>query len=126
MARPDGPVSVCLISLKGGVGKSTICALLARRAYTRRPLDVLAVDLDAQAHLSQALMHNDYDRFLLMVGMEVDRVIVAKAPVCGPEIRPSAVVEKDQAAERPDVRDPVGQRAALTAPRHLERHVQVP
>ncbi|MGO8917678.1 MAG: ParA family protein [Stellaceae bacterium] len=64
MARDDGPVSVCVINLKGGVGKSTICALLARRAYTQKNLDVLAVDLDPQANLSQALMHNDYDVFL--------------------------------------------------------------
>jgi chromosome partitioning protein len=64
MARANGPVSVCLINLKGGVGKSTICALLSRRAYTRRSLDVLAIDLDPQANLSQALMHNDYNTFL--------------------------------------------------------------
>jgi chromosome partitioning protein len=64
MARADGPVSVCIINLKGGVGKSTVCALLARRAYTRRSLDVLAVDVDPQANLSQALMHDDYNHFL--------------------------------------------------------------
>jgi len=52
MARTDGPVSVCVINLKGGVGKSTIATLLARRAYTERSLDVLAVDLDSQANLS--------------------------------------------------------------------------
>ena len=33
MARTDGPVSVCVINLKGGVGKSTIATLLARRAF---------------------------------------------------------------------------------------------
>lgn len=64
MARNDGPVSVCIINLKGGVGKSTISALLARRAYTQRNLDVLAIDLDPQANLSQALMHSDYTNFL--------------------------------------------------------------
>jgi hypothetical protein len=63
MARDDGPVSVCVINLKGGVGKSTICALLARRAYLKRNLDVLAIDLDPQANLSQAL-HSDYTNFL--------------------------------------------------------------
>ena len=31
MARPDGRITVCVINLKGGVGKSTIAALLARR-----------------------------------------------------------------------------------------------
>src|ERR1700686_2102747 len=64
MARAGGPVTVCVINLKGGVGKSTISALLARRGYTTRDLDVLAIDLDPQANLSQGLMHNDYKRFL--------------------------------------------------------------
>lgn len=64
MAREDGPVVVCVINLKGGVGKSTISALLARRGFASRKLDVLAIDLDPQANLSQALMHDDYARFL--------------------------------------------------------------
>lgn len=66
MARPDGPVAVCVINLKGGVGKSTISALLARRGYTHRNLDVLAIDLDPQANLSQGLMHSSYANFLNM------------------------------------------------------------
>ena len=53
MARAGGPLTVCVINLKGGVGKSTISALLARRAYNSRGLDVLAIDLDPQANLSQ-------------------------------------------------------------------------
>jgi chromosome partitioning protein len=64
MARPCGPVAVCVINLKGGVGKSTISALLARRGYTYRNLDILAIDLDPQANLSQGLMHGDYINFL--------------------------------------------------------------
>ena len=64
MARAGGPVSVCVINLKGGVGKSTISALLARRAFTHRNLDVLAIDLDPQANLSQGLMHGNYIAFL--------------------------------------------------------------
>jgi chromosome partitioning protein len=64
MARADGPITVCVINLKGGVGKSTITALLARRGYASRGLDVLAIDLDPQANLSQGLMHNDYNSFL--------------------------------------------------------------
>jgi chromosome partitioning protein len=64
MARRGGPVAVCVINLKGGVGKSTICALLARNAYSDRNLDVLAIDLDPQANLSQALMHTAYNSFL--------------------------------------------------------------
>lgn len=62
--RQNGPIVVCVINLKGGVGKSTICALLARHGYFRKNLDVLAIDLDPQANLSQGLMHNRYKSFL--------------------------------------------------------------
>jgi chromosome partitioning protein len=62
--RSSGPITVCIINLKGGVGKSTIAALLARQAYVEKQLDVLAVDLDPQANLSQALMHSRYSSFL--------------------------------------------------------------
>jgi chromosome partitioning protein len=64
MARPNGPVVVCVINLKGGVGKSTISALLARHAFSNRSLDVLAIDVDPQANLSQGLMHTAYAGFL--------------------------------------------------------------
>lgn len=64
MARQGGPVTVCVINLKGGVGKSTISALLARRGYSDRGLDVLAIDIDPQANLSQGLMHRAYAAFL--------------------------------------------------------------
>jgi chromosome partitioning protein len=64
VARPDGPITICVINLKGGVGKSTISALLARRGYSERGLDVLAIDIDPQANLSQGLMHRGYATFL--------------------------------------------------------------
>ncbi|OPY73634.1 MAG: Chromosome partitioning protein ParA [Syntrophorhabdus sp. PtaU1.Bin002] len=64
MARSEGPLVVCVINLKGGVGKSTIAALLARRAYSQRRKDVLAIDIDPQANLSQALMRTQYNTFL--------------------------------------------------------------
>lgn len=64
MARTGGPIIVCVINLKGGVGKSTISALLARRGYTHRGLDVLAIDIDPQANLNQGLMHTGYANFL--------------------------------------------------------------
>lgn len=58
------PTVVSVINLKGGVGKTTVTALLARYA-AQLGLDVLAVDLDSQANLSQALMaQNDYERFM--------------------------------------------------------------
>jgi len=50
--------------MKGGVGKSTIATLLCRYAYTRRQKDVLAIDIDPQANLSQALMRQRYEAFL--------------------------------------------------------------
>ena len=65
MARPEGPLVVCVINLKGGVGKSTIAALLARRAYVHSQKDVLAIDIDPQANLSQALMRSQYNNFLV-------------------------------------------------------------
>ena len=58
------PIVVSIINLKGGVGKTTVAALLARYA-ARMNLNVLAVDLDPQANLSQALMtENDYKLFM--------------------------------------------------------------
>ncbi len=59
-----GPVCVSIINLKGGVGKTTIAALLGRHAATQMGLDVLAVDLDPQANLSQAYMRTSYREFL--------------------------------------------------------------
>ena len=59
----NGPVCVSVINMKGGVGKTTIAALLAEYASADLGLEVLAVDLDPQANLSQALMR-DYQEFL--------------------------------------------------------------
>lgn len=56
----QGPTCVAVINLKGGVGKTTIAALLGRHAVRKYGLDVLAVDLDPQANLSQAYMHETY------------------------------------------------------------------
>ena len=46
---------VSLINMKGGVGKTTLAAQLAHAA-DRKELRTLAIDLDPQANLSQALM----------------------------------------------------------------------
>ena len=59
-----GPLCVAVINLKGGVGKTTIAALLGRHAVGKLGLKVLAVDLDPQANLSQAYMHATYRRFI--------------------------------------------------------------
>lgn len=58
------PVTICVINLKGGVGKSTITALLSRYAFNQLEKNVLAIDLDPQANLSQGLMHQNYSDFL--------------------------------------------------------------
>lgn len=58
------PIVVSIINLKGGVGKTTVTALLARHAAAQG-LKVLAVDLDPQSNLSQALMtENEYKAFM--------------------------------------------------------------
>lgn len=75
MAEHQGPVCVSVINMKGGVGKTTIAALLAHRVATQRvttgfldirgPFNTLAIDLDPQANLSQALMGvRGYERFI--------------------------------------------------------------
>ena len=71
MARKRGPICISVINMKGGVGKTTIAVSLARVAATRwrqRGRDdrrVLAIDLDPQANLSQALMGElSYRQFL--------------------------------------------------------------
>lgn len=61
----EGPVCVSVINMKGGVGKTTIAALLGRYASLSLKLDVLAIDLDPQANLSQAFMKDRiYRQFL--------------------------------------------------------------
>jgi|TARA_A100000171_G_C2103722_1_gene131141 chromosome partitioning protein len=68
------PVTICIINLKGGVGKSTITALLSRYAFNNRKKDVLAIDIDPQANLSQGLMHQSYSTFLSQKGASVVEV----------------------------------------------------
>lgn len=48
-------ISVSLINMKGGVGKTTLAAQIAHAA-SRLGIRTLAVDLDPQANLSQALL----------------------------------------------------------------------
>ena len=71
-AAKKGPTVVSVLNLKGGVGKTTVAALLARYASGMLKLlpglprlKVLAVDLDPQANLSQALMtESGYAQFM--------------------------------------------------------------
>lgn len=48
-------ISVSLINMKGGVGKTTLAAQIAHAA-DRKNLRILAIDLDPQANLSQAIL----------------------------------------------------------------------
>ena len=64
MTRKSGPVCVSVINMKGGVGKTTVAALLGRHASMELGLKVLVVDLDPQANLSQAFMRESYRQFL--------------------------------------------------------------
>ena len=50
-----GAVTVSLINMKGGVGKTTIASQMAHAAEMD-DLKVLAVDLDPQSNLSQSVM----------------------------------------------------------------------
>ena len=58
------PVCISVINMKGGVGKTTIAALLGRYASSRLRLRVLIIDLDPQANISQAFMRDGYKKFL--------------------------------------------------------------
>ena len=65
MTPNSAPVCISVINLKGGVGKTTIAALLSRYAARNLSRQVLAIDLDPQANLSQALMGGaSYRQFL--------------------------------------------------------------
>jgi chromosome partitioning protein len=97
MARPNGPVAVCVINLKGGVGKSTIAALLARRGYTHRELDVLAIDVDPQANLSQGLMHSDYTNFLNQKRASIVEVFNGYMPPTSKASTPTALTAANAA-----------------------------
>ena len=58
------PVCISVINMKGGVGKTTVAAMLGRYASIELGLKVLAIDLDPQANLSQAFMLSEYTGFL--------------------------------------------------------------
>lgn len=65
MVPNGGPICISVINMKGGVGKTTIAALLGRFAATILKRQVLCVDLDPQANLSQTLMgEHAYRQFL--------------------------------------------------------------
>lgn len=97
MTRLSEPIVVCVINLKGGVGKSTIAALLARRAYSQQGKNVLAIDLDPQANLSQALMGSRYDTFLKTKAPSIVEVFAGYRPPSIAKSSPTALVASDVA-----------------------------
>lgn len=97
MARASGPLVVCVINLKGGVGKSTIAALLARRAYSQRSKDVLAIDIDPQANLSQALMGPQYNTFLTTRASSIVEVFAGYKPPSAAQSGPTGLSANDVA-----------------------------
>lgn len=65
MASKPDPICISVINMKGGVGKTTIAALLVRYASLMLNRTVLAIDLDPQANLSQVLMgEHRYRKFI--------------------------------------------------------------
>lgn len=65
MASKPDPICISVINMKGGVGKTTIAALLVRYASLKLNRTVLAIDLDPQANLSQTLMgEHPYRKFI--------------------------------------------------------------
>ena len=75
-----GPLCVAVINLKGGVGKTTIAALLGRYAVEVLGLKVLAVDLDPQANLSQAYMRMGYREFIKLSRPSIVEVFSGMRP----------------------------------------------
>ena len=84
----NGPICISVINMKGGVGKTTIAVLLGRHTAGNGNLKTLAIDLDPQANLSQALMGaNAYQRFIDSNAPSIVEVFEGYAPP-GPS-RPS-------------------------------------
>ena len=105
MARKNGPITICVINMKGGVGKSTISALLCRHALVHRKLDVLAVDLDPQANLSQALMRSTYNDFLLKRNPSIVEVFTGYRPPSSTSGGPSPLLSEEVTATISQVDD---------------------
>ena len=86
----NSPICIAVINMKGGVGKTTIATLLGRHAAAKRGLKTLAVDLDPQANLSQALLGaTGYRRFLDSRAPSIVEVFRGYAPPSSEHLSPS-------------------------------------
>jgi chromosome partitioning protein len=97
MAEPKGPVAISVINMKGGVGKSTLSTLLCRYASRDLGLDVLAIDLDPQANLSQAFMGPTYRAFLREVKPSIVEIFNGYLPSSSTKKSPSSISVEDVA-----------------------------
>ena len=94
------PTCISIINMKGGVGKTTIAALLARYAAVERGLRTLAIDLDPQANLSQVLMRDTgYRQFLHANAPSIVEIFAGYAPPTGnnpspTRLRPAVAIQE--------------------------------
>ncbi|MCY4227587.1 MAG: ParA family protein [Gammaproteobacteria bacterium] len=87
------PIVVSIINLKGGVGKTTIAALLARDAASKG-LKVLAVDIDPQSNLSQSLLtENEYKEFMEQDGLSIVELLNGYKPPSQQHLAPTKIDE---------------------------------
>ena len=56
MLAQSGPICISVINMKGGVGKTTITALVGRYASRQLGLKVIAIDLDPQVITTAAIV----------------------------------------------------------------------
>ena len=62
-AKPFVPV-VAVLNMKGGVGKTTICANLSLSLFENHDASALLIDLDPQFNLTQGLLKRaEYDEY---------------------------------------------------------------
>lgn len=86
MPSESGPICISVINMKGGVGKTTVAVSLAhvaarRYSYRSSSRRVLAIDLDPQANMSQALMGDQsYRQFLINRSPSIVEVFTGYQP----------------------------------------------
>jgi hypothetical protein len=100
----DPPTNLyCRCALNPELMKHLRESLLAKNVFGNASGTIRYQAVDSHtAHELRPIVSKD------MVGIEVNRVSVEEAPVFGSEKLPSAVVEKNRTAKRPDVLEPVG------------------